>query len=864
MISFPNPFLVGRRNRPGVRGWFPVAATGLPICLALSLTGMGGELDGLLPGLQSYRFGADRKPLARIEQLVHESLGDPARRAALAAELAPVLTSDAAYDAKQFVCRQLALVGGDPETPALLAALRAGDASLAHMAVYALGRNHSPVATAGLLNALDRVRGGARLNVIGVLADRPVPAVAQALDRLADDADPATREAALAALGRMGGVPARRALARRLSSTAPPAPPALVEAAVRAVWAVEDPDPEPGLTLSLIRSLEDSRQSPAAQARALALRHRRGMLPAGQVLQFLVHPFPEVRREAARLVHELPAEELLKLPPEGARSLPVPSRRALLGALSSPGGAPLALALLKDPEPSVRLAALTALGRLGDAGVAAELVRVAASTQGEEREAARKSLARIAARTTNARLLDLLSRSASVAVQREIILALRDRGAAEATPALRKRALSDEASLAVVALRALRDLAPAGELPALLDLLSRVAEERAGEAEIAVAAVVRRAPDVTAATRTLLDRLEAAASPAAKGRLLRVLGSLHSPAALAALRDALNGDQPALRLTALRVLSEWPDAAPLEALRQAAATGDARMRALARRGLVRMIGLDRSRPVAARYALLAEVLEQAEDDATRRAVLGSLGTTPVKAAFDRAEALASRPGLRAEAQLALVQLGRALAGAFPQEVRKTLERIAAAPATPDLGRQARETLKVLSGFDGFITAWEVSPAYQKEGLDCQRLFDVPFPPEPGGPDEEVPWEILPAAAQPEKPWLMDILAVHPGLQRVAYARTRVWAGEPRELVLELGTDDGVKLWVNGALVHARNAVRAAAPGQEKPRVRLRAGWNDLLVKITQNIMGWEFCAKFVEADGKPATGLRFALPATEE
>jgi hypothetical protein len=41
--------------------------------------------------------------------------------------------------------------------------------------------------------------------------------------------------------------------------------------------------------------------------------------------------------------------------------------------------------------------------------------------------------------------------------------------------------------------------------------------------------------------------------------------------------------------------------------------------------------------------------------------------------------------------------------------------------------------------------------------------------------------------------------------------------------LELGSDDGVKVWLNQKLVHAKNVARALRPGSDKVNVALNAG-----------------------------------------
>ena len=91
---------------------------------------------------------------------------------------------------------------------------------------------------------------------------------------------------------------------------------------------------------------------------------------------------------------------------------------------------------------------------------------------------------------------------------------------------------------------------------------------------------------------------------------------------------------------------------------------------------------------------------------------------------------------------------------------------------------------------------------------------------------------------------------------MAYVLTWVHSAKARPARLELGTDDGVKAWLNSKLVHANNVARAAMPYTDKADVTLKAGWNPLLLKITQNEIPWEFCARLCRRDGKPLDDIR--------
>jgi hypothetical protein len=75
--------------------------------------------------------------------------------------------------------------------------------------------------------------------------------------------------------------------------------------------------------------------------------------------------------------------------------------------------------------------------------------------------------------------------------------------------------------------------------------------------------------------------------------------------------------------------------------------------------------------------------------------------------------------------------------------------------------------------------------------------------------------------------------------------------------LEVGSDDGIKIWLNRKEILAQNVARAYRPGSDKVAVTLNAGWNLLLLKVTQHNKGWAFSARLVNSDGAPLAGLQF-------
>ncbi|MBD3414263.1 MAG: DUF2961 domain-containing protein [Candidatus Aminicenantes bacterium] len=88
----------------------------------------------------------------------------------------------------------------------------------------------------------------------------------------------------------------------------------------------------------------------------------------------------------------------------------------------------------------------------------------------------------------------------------------------------------------------------------------------------------------------------------------------------------------------------------------------------------------------------------------------------------------------------------------------------------------------------------------------------------------------------------------PNERVVAYAQTIIDSPVQREATLLIGSDDGIRVWLNEKLVHSNPAYRGAYPDQDRIPVLLHKGENILLLKILQGGGGWGFYARFVDPD----------------
>jgi len=92
---------------------------------------------------------------------------------------------------------------------------------------------------------------------------------------------------------------------------------------------------------------------------------------------------------------------------------------------------------------------------------------------------------------------------------------------------------------------------------------------------------------------------------------------------------------------------------------------------------------------------------------------------------------------------------------------------------------------------------------------------------------------------------------------VAYAVVTFTAdAEVKDAVLKIGSDDGMKAYLNGKEIGKQTDDRALEKDQNSfEKLTLAKGKNTLVLKVTNSGQDFSACARFVDAEGKPIRGL---------
>jgi hypothetical protein len=325
--------------------------------------------------------------------------------------------------------------------------------------------------------------------------------------------------------------------------------------------------------------------------------------------------------------------------------------------------------------------------------------------------------------------------------------------------------------------------------------------------------------------------------------------------ALAAVREAI--DDPVTLEAALRALMEWPDAgATSDLLRLAHIAPEPKLRILALRGYVRGVGLASDRPAHEALALYQKGMQAATRVEDERLVLAGMGEIGHRLVIPALSWYAKRGDLKDEAGAALVKVALAIRKEHKDAAKAALKDVIGFCEVEHILKQAKEAYDTIEEFEDYVTRWLIAGPYDQKGKKNRELFDIPFAPEQA--DGDVTWRAV-AATGGDEPWMVEIDRIVGGDHRACYLSAEVFSPEDRPARLEIGSDDGVKVWLNGAVVHANNVERGLRAREDTAEINLKSGWNALLMKITNGSGGWQACARIRASDGGHLDGMKYRI-----
>jgi HEAT repeat protein len=654
----------------------------ITLLLAILYCTTQSSLENLLESIATYEQGQSRQQLSEIEILVQQAANLPQKALPMEQQLNRFLQSDATLDSKQFICRQLGLIGTEYSAPVLSQMIL--DSATSEMARYALelipGQKINDALREALKKADDKLKPG----IITTLGLREDTASVNLLGQILQNADPQLAPFAAAAIGEIANDQAVQILQLECGKQSGNLKDDILHACLSCAnkQAAMNHTQEAAALFQEIYSKAETYTIRAGALRGLLISNPSG---AGlKILNILNSNDIPMQTVAIQSLEELPVVEDIQ---EIAKRLPQLTpliQLQLISALAAREDQSIRediINALKLENGEVRLAAIKALGQLGDDTTIPILVKIAASGTADEAEFARESLARLRTGPVDKTLISLLPQ-ADQASKIELINAINERRIFTADRTVLSFITNPESPVRLAAIKCLGTIAPADMLPQLLSLVLET--KSSGESAVleqSIVEIVRRNYQSVQAAKPIMDRYAETESTNQKAILLRLLGKLRAPASLVLIRSELNNENTELQYAAIQALNNWQSEAFSDdlilddLLTITQTSGNEKNRILALRGflhLTAIIGRNNPDKALQKYRDAVKYATQIDE---KRIILSGLQAIRTIDALQMAYTFLKDPELVPEAETTILILAPDLLTEHPDAVKEQLELI---------------------------------------------------------------------------------------------------------------------------------------------------------------------------------------------
>jgi len=342
--------------------------------------------------------------------------------------------------------------------------------------------------------------------------------------------------------------------------------------------------------------------------------------------------------------------------------------------------------------------------------------------------------------------------------------------------------------------------------------------------------------------------------------LIENIGARRDPMFLPLLTEQAASEDAALRMAALKglSLSGLPEAAPL--LAKALETAGEQEKPLVE-GWVKRYADDLSeqnKPEAAGRAYVS-LYRNAVDPDLKAIGMEGIRKYPVPEAFDLVMDMLNKGELNTIPTGSMIGIAKTAIEAGQQEQgEKLLNEVLGKLNTPEAVQQtmaALATMKdgpALAAKLGFVKQWAIvgplpwkmADSFTKNiigepAVDLKKTY-----PGMGG---DVAWKPVSTDDLSGMVNLAGLLGMVDSA--VAFAYTEIEVGADEDIMVHGGSDDGLKIWVNGGVVSEQDVDRPFKVDSDNAPAKLKAGKNALLVMISQRAGGWGFGVRISRADG---------------
>lgn len=862
----------------------------LGLTVAGSVWAQGPDIEGLIASLSApkaeLRLDAARelaklgaKPLNRllaviamgeqpaatgatvaVDALVQNAaaLKDGEERASVARVLVAVAEGGTQVGIRRYALRQLSLVGGEESVAPLSRLMK--DPQVGEMARWALARIPGRAALQALLVALRTAPEPMQVGILNALGERGDTEAVEPIAEVMGGAPASVRTAAIAALGHLPSVAAEKVLRPLLTRGS--------KAERRAARAAYLQLSELLLACGMIAeaeaaSLRAYREFPELQDRCAGLAgyaKAAGERAVPALLDAIEAGPADLRGVAMHALAEMPGAGVTPAVIAAMGGASGEAREALLWVVGRRGdgeSSTAASAALRSTDERVQLAALRALAALRDPATAEAIL--AALRRGSERvrAAAEAALARVPGDEATVAIANAVA-TAEPAVRVILVRSLGLRPGAVSAAALSSAAGDADEAVRMACIDAMGRLGDVSTIPALLGRLDAGKEAEWRAAQGALTAM--RSADATEALR-----LAASQGPETiRARVIEALGNRGDAGLYDAFVVLASDPSDAVGAAALDALGKLRDMRAEPVLRRFIQEGTTPKRAAAIRGYLQLGQSVQQKDPGGALAVYLEALDLAPGDAERRLALDRIAEVGEPRALPAVMQWLEKgsPEVAKSAASAAIAIGGKLAQTGQREQAiELLKRAVALSDNREAVRAGAAQLRALgvplelAKKDGYITHfWVCGPIGSRDeltksdALDPARPIDLAVPVRMG--DVTRSWRFAPVD---DPSGLLDLEKAAARQDNTgAYAYSEITVDQAQDVVLKVGSDDDVFVWVNGKLAGKFVGNRGWTADQDTYEAHLEAGRNTVLLKVLNGGAQWSASCRVLTRDGKPA------------
>ena len=578
----------------------------------------------LLTDVTNYEIGQDRTKLTEFNELVVEASESESQSKIVEESIIQFLTTDATWASKQFVCRELSVIGSEKAVSVLTEML--SNEQTSDMARYALERIPDDKVDEALIQSLDSENKNIKIGIINTLGVRECRKAASKIAELIKSEDQDIAIAAATALGSIKGDESIKYLTDEFNNPSIEIQNAVYNSYLLCVdeYAVTNPQEANIMYRELFQKDVTVPVQQAAFVGYINTSQNKGeviynsIIRQDEVLKYIA--ISKIRElptnyditKFAKLLPKLSDENQIQLLSVMEDRAEIDSKEYVLDALNS-------------KETLVRIASLKVLSNLGDGSDVLTIAAIASRSNGDEKRAARECLDLMSNKDVNKVIAASISK-ADDNLKLELIRTTSERGAISSFEIILENTKSKNRKIRTSSYLALAEITTEKTLPILINNLYNLSFENDRKRMEKTILKVLTKYQSEEITNILLSHIANYESVENKASSLKLLGYTNNKEALKALRKNINSDNDKIKIAAIEGISSWSSPEPLYDLLEVTENAkNNRVKQPALEGFINFIDMDQNLSDTVKIKLYKKALNYTSTVNEKNLVLDGIG-----------------------------------------------------------------------------------------------------------------------------------------------------------------------------------------------------------------------------------------------